>query len=280
MNRGVKGAVAVVAVALLLWGCGGGGAVEGGAERAGEPRPDGGAILRQMSERLKSATAFTFSTAETSERVRRNDERVTVNLEHRFSVRRPDRLWFKATGDHDLELFYDGKRVTLVSHKEKVFGEFPAAATLAETVDVIGERYDVPLPIADLLSLDPDKALVNEQTTGGWEKRETVDGVECNKLAYQHPNVDFAVWVPAAGDPLPKRLYIKYKARRGQPSTTVTFRDWNLSPQLNDETFARKVPDDYEGIPVIQRAASVIPHPEEQGKAQASPEQPAQPARK
>ena len=202
-----------------------------------------------MGDKLKSATALTFSTSESNERVRRNNERVTIKLERQVALRRPDRLWFKATGDRDLEGVYNGKVVMLITHKDKVFGEFPAPPTLEETADAITSKYGIPLPIADLLTYDPKQSLLDARTTGGWQGREAIEGVECNVLAYQHPNVDFSIWIPASGDPLPKKLAISYKARRGQPKSTILFRDWNLSPQLSDETFARKVPSDYEGIP-------------------------------
>lgn len=225
---------------------------------AEDRRTQGDTLLKQMSEKLQSAQAITFSTTETIERVRRNNEKVQVSLNRQVAVRRPNRLWFKTTGDHDLESFYDGKDVTIVSHKEKVFGQFSALPTLDETADLIATRYDIPLPIADLLSSSPHETLLDDKTTGGWEKRETIEGVECNVVTYQHPNVAFSVWIPVSGDPLPRKLVINYKTRRGQPATSILFKDWNLSPQMNDEMFARKVPEDYEGIPVVQRASAVI----------------------
>ncbi|HWO02586.1 MAG TPA: DUF2092 domain-containing protein [Blastocatellia bacterium] len=246
-----------------------------------EKRAQGDAILNQMSEKLKSAQAATFSTTESIDRVKGNNEKVHINLERQLAVRQPDKMWFKATGDRDLECFYDGKMLTLVSHKEKVFGEVPAPPTLHETAEMITDKYGISLPISDLLTADPQKALKDEETTGGWNRRETLNGVVCNVLSYQHPAVDFSLWVPVSGDPLPQKLEITYKARRGQPSTTVTFKGWNLAPQLSDETFARKVPDDYEGIAVIQRESAVIP-PEEAQQQEPPPaaKEPAKPKSK
>jgi hypothetical protein len=37
----------------------------------------------------------------------------------------------------------------------------------------------------------------------------------------------------------------------------VTFNEWNLAPQTSDATFVPKLPADYEGIAVLQRAAAV-----------------------
>jgi len=168
------------------------------------------------------------------------------------------RLWFKVSGDHDLVGYYEGRRMTLVSNKEKVWGEFPTPPTIDETVDFVTDRYDIPLPIGDLLVVNPRESLVSDDTTGGVAGRETIDGVLCEHLVWHHPKVDWSVWIPVSGDPLPKKLRITYKERRGQPTTTVMFRDWNLTPNLTDAVFVRSVPNDYEGIPVIQRAAAVL----------------------
>ena len=280
MTRKIKPAIALLVFALILPACNKESGPAGSGARTGTDaaRPDAEALLTQMSDKLKSLTTFTVSTKETNERVRRNDQRVTLNLDRQISVRRPDRAYMRATGDLDLEIFYNGKLVTLVTHKDKVFGELPAPPTIAETAEMLTERYGIPVPIADLMSADPKAALKNAETTGGFEKREAVDGVECNKLAYQHPNVDFAIWLPVSGEPLPKKLDVVYKARRGKPASSITFRDWNPSAQLSDDTFARKIPPDYEGIPVIQRAAAVEASLEEQDKAKGA--QPAPPPKK
>ena len=43
----------------------------------------------------------------------------------------------------------------------------------------------------------------------------------------------------------------------GQPVTDVTFTEWNLTPSITDATFVPKVPAEYEGIAVVQRAAAI-----------------------
>jgi len=278
MNRVVKFAFPFLLIALTLQACNK--SEPAGTAGTDGARPDAEALLTKMSEKLKSMSAFTVSTKETNVRVRRNDQRVTLNIERQLSVRQPDRAYAKATGDQDLELFYNGKLVTLVTHKDKVFGELPAPPTIAETADMLEERYGLVLPISDLIAADPQAALKNPETTGGFEKREVVDGVDCNKLAYQHPKVDFAIWLPVSGDPLPKKMDIIYKARRGQPSSVITFRDWNLSPQLSDDLFARKIPADYEGIPVIQRAAALPVSFEDQKNTNPAAAKPVQPKKK
>ena len=73
------------------------------------------------------------------------------------------------------------------------------------------------------------------------------------------------------GDPLPLRLKVVQKSRKGQPTVDLTFTSWDLAPQITDATFVPKVPADYEGIAIVQRAAAV------KGAAATPPAEPAAP---
>jgi hypothetical protein len=211
-----------------------------------------------MSDRLAAAHRLSFTTTEELERSR-NDERRAHKLSRQIVIRRPDRLYFKVSGDRDMEAFYDGRRFTLVSHRDKVFGNFTAPAALDDTVDMLSTRYDIPLPVGDLLSVNARRALMSSQTTGGWVADESIDGVVAARLEWHHPNVDWSIWIPITGEPLPKKMFVFDKTGRGDPQATITFANWNLDVQVPDGIFTPRVPPDYEGIAIIQRADSVLP---------------------
>src|SRR5688500_4822981 len=98
-------------------------------------------------------------------------------------------MYFKATGDRDLEAFYNGKEMILVGHKDTVWGQLSAPPTLAETIDKIREYYGMPLPVADLLGFDAKGTLRNSANVSTVGK-ETVGGVECNLLSFKNVDVD------------------------------------------------------------------------------------------
>ena len=232
-----------------------------------DQRARGEAILKRMSDRLAAARAISLTTSEEIKHITRGGEPRVDRLTREVRLRRPNRLYFKVTGSRDFEAFYEGERLTLVSHREKVFGEFKTPPTIDDTIDVLGERYGIAVPIGDLLTGNAHRALMSSQTTGGWIGRESIDGTTCAHLAWRHPNVDWDIWIPESGDSLPRKLHIVYKVRRGRPDSTIVFKDWNLNAAVTDAMFARQLPADYEGIAVIQRASAVL-----------TPDQPATPA--
>jgi hypothetical protein len=187
-----------------------------------------------------------------------------------YTVRRPNRFYGKMTGGLGLEVWYNGKTVTIASHPHKVFAQAPMPETIDRTLDALAERYDMPLPMGDLFYGAAEKALLSDTTTGGYVGTDNVGDTPCVHLAFKDVGVEWELWLPTQGDPVPRRLKIVQKRRTGQPMVDLVFTAWDLAPQVTDATFVPKVPGEYEGIAILQRAAAV--------KNAATPAEPAAPA--
>ena len=231
-------------------------------------------LVQQMSARLAGATAMSVTTTEMRDVVRGSGKKETVPLTGVYTMRRPDRFYAKMTGGRGLESWYNGKTLTIASHPEKVFAQAPMPETIDRTLDALAERYDMALPMGDLFYGSAEKALLSDTTTGGYVGTENVGDTPCIHLAFQDTGVDWELWLPVQGEPLPKRFKVVQKRRTGQPVIDVTFTAWDLAPQISDATFVPKVPADYEGIAMLQRAAAV------KNAAAATPAEPAAPAAK
>jgi hypothetical protein len=247
------GRMAAVVVALSCVACG-----QRAPETPEARRERGEALIKKMSDRLGAAKSISVTTSEEIVRITNTGERKVERFTRELKLRRPNRLYSKTTGDRDLETFYEGERLTVVAHGHKVFGEFETPPTIDDTVDVITHRYGIALPMGDLLTNNAHLALLSSDTRGGWAGRDNIDGTDCARLEWQHPRVDWKIWIPESGDPLPRRMHVVYTARRGKPDANITFKQWNVQAPISDDTFARRIPGDYEGIAVIQRAAAVI----------------------
>jgi hypothetical protein len=214
-------------------------------------------LVQQMSARLASATHVTATTTEVRDVVRSSGAKETVEQTVLYTVQRPDRFHVRMTGGRDLEAWYDSKKVTVAAHQDKVFAQAPMPETIDRTLDALSERYDMALPLADLFYSSPEKALLSDTTAGGYVAIEKVGDVPCAHLAFHDVGVDWEVWLPVDGEPLPRRLKVMQTGRRGQPVVDVTFTNWNLAAAVSDARFVPKVPADYEGIAMLQRAAAV-----------------------
>jgi hypothetical protein len=214
-------------------------------------------LVQQMSARLAAANAVSVTTSETRDVVRLSGKKESTSGTGVYTVRRPDHFYAKTTSGRGPEAWYNGKVLTIALSQDKVFAQAPMPDTINRTLDVLAERYDMPLPMGDLFYGPAEKALLSDAATGGYVGTENVGDTPCYHLAFQDTGVDWELWLPVQGEPLPKRFKVVQKRRTGQPVVDVTFNTWDVAPQITDATFVPKVPADYEGIAVVQRAAAV-----------------------
>ena len=219
-----------------------------------EARRRGDELVRKMSDTLKAAPAFSVTVSESHERVARNGTKQPYTLEREVVIRRPDRLWFHTSGaDRDLQASYDGKTVTVVGARQKIYAIVPARPTLDETLDLVSERYDLRIAVADFLYSSPYDSFVDAQAQGGWVRRVDVAGTSCEEMTYTVKQVDFTLSVTSAEPTLPCQAQITYKDDPGKPVSRLVFSKWNLSVQPADTQFVANVPEGYEKIPVVER---------------------------
>jgi len=215
----------------------------------------GDQLLRKMSDTLKAAQAFSFTVSESHERMRRNGQKEPYTLKRDVVVRRPDRLWSHTTGsdNRNVKVTYDGKTVTVVGDTQKIYATINARATLDETLDLVTERYDLRVAVADFLYSSPYDSFADSQAKGGWVRRTTVEGKACDEVSYSLKAVDFTLSMTSAEPTVPCEARITFKEEPGQPVTQLTFSNWNLQAQPAESQFAAHVPQGYELIPVVER---------------------------
>ena len=174
-------------------------------------------LVQQMSDRLAAASDVSVTTTETRDVVRLSGAKDTVSGTGEYTMRRPDRFHVKLTGGRDIETWYNGKVLTMAAHQHKVFAQAPMPENINRTLDVLAERYDMALPMGDLFYGPAAKALLSDTTTGGYVGREDVGGTVHHHLAFHDVGVDFELWLPVEGEPLPKRFKVVQKRRRATP---------------------------------------------------------------
>jgi hypothetical protein len=218
----------------------------------------GDALLREMSKNLSALQTFAYTADERREVVKgaaKQEKRVS----RRVVVRRPNAFAFASTGDErDAEGWYDGKQLTIVSNRGKVWARGPMPATLDEALDFLFAEYAIQMPTADLMYSNPYEALITTETTGGWVDVQKVGERTCDHLAYQGKQVDWEIWLGEARR-LPCQIKIVYKNDPGQPVTIVTYGNFDESPAASDDTFAAKIPDGYQRIKIMRHATVTDP---------------------
>lgn len=252
--RRTRVAAQVVSVSILLLGA-------LACSRQAAPRDQaqatarGDALLRQMSDTLRGASALSFSVRETHERVRRNGTKVPFTLDRQVVVRRPDRLHVHTTGSdgRDVTVTYDGRAVTVVGRTHQVYAAVDAPPSLDATLDLVSERYDLRLSVADLLYSSPYESFADRDARGGWTRTADQQGMRCEEVAYVAPRVSYTLAIRADAPHLPCSLRITYLKEPGSPTTSMVFSAWNLAPTTAEGQFTASVPANFERIPIVER---------------------------
>ncbi len=190
-----------------------------------------------MSARLAAANAVSVTTTETRDVVRLSGEKEPMSGTGEYTCDAPIDSTPSRPSGRGVEAWYNGKVLTIAVHQEKVFAQAPMPETINRTLDALAERYDMALPMGDLFYGPAAKALLSDSATGGYVGTENVGDTPCYHLAFQDVGVDFELWLPVQGEPLPKRFKVVQKKRTGQPVVDVTFNAWNFAPQISDATF-------------------------------------------
>ena len=84
----------------------------------------------------------------------------------------------------------------------------PAPPTIEETLDFGRESLGLGYPISDLVYRNAFPLLMQDVTLALMIGKEVIAGVECQHVLFSRPGVDFQVWVPTSGAPLPRKYVV------------------------------------------------------------------------
>jgi hypothetical protein len=217
----------------------------GGVSGTNTPTPAQYALglLKRTADRLSAAKSFTFKTTSSVEVTSPVGHMLTYFSAAEVAVQRPDKLTAKRTGDgSSFDVYYDGQTFSAVDAKLGLFAQMPAPPALDELVPVVEEKTGLQFPYADVLYSDVYGAVTKDLTYAYWVGKTTIDGVECDHLAFAGPGIEFQVWLGPAKDPLPRRLAVTYLNVERQPRFLVNFSDWDLKAKLSAGRFECKKP--------------------------------------
>ncbi len=223
--------------------------------------------LKRMSKTLSEAKSFTCKTRSTAEVPASNTgQYLTLIGSSEVAVHRPNKMRVRITGEvPNFDFYYDGTNVVAYAPQNKVYSITKAPGTLDEMLKFVEEKTGIQFPAADLLTSDPYAGLTKGLTSAFVVGQSTIDGVQCEHLAFMNPGIHWQVWVEEGKNALPQRLAVTYADVQNFPRRLIEFSDWNLRPRLRDSDFVFKAPSDAKQIEFV---APNVPAPTGRQKGQ------------
>ena len=219
--------------------------------RAQGPAVDPAAVklLRGMTDYMSSLKQFSVHAQNVFEDVLDSGHRVDHDLSASVMVSRPNKLRVeRRVGPTETLYFYDGKTVTQYRPVEKVYATEAAPGTIEGMFDFARESLGLSMPIADLVYRNAFPLLMQDVTLAMVVGKVDIGGVRCHHLLFSRPGVDFQVWVPEAGAPLPRKYVVTDTGTPALLSITTVMSDWNVAPAVDDARFTFAPPQGAKAI--------------------------------
>lgn len=212
--------------------------------------PDADRLLRETSDKLKEAKAFSVK-AEVWEDVVVAGHKVTTTKRVEVKLRRPDGLQVEVRSPlRSRGFWYDGKTLTLLNRKDNLYGTVETPDTIDKLLEAANEKFGVSFPLEDLLVSDPYATAMEDVKGGASFGKVELMGTACKHIAFSTERADWQLWI-AVDTGLPKKLAITYKKEETQPQVTALFSDWDLKGNFSDKTFAFVAPQGAAKIKIL-----------------------------
>ncbi len=210
---------------------------------------DAKSLLKAMSDYMAAQDAISFGFDATLEVVTKDGQKLALASSGAVTLNRPDKIRATRSGGFaDIEMLFDGKTLTLFGKTANLFTQIDVPGTVDHLVDELQNKYNRPLPAADLLMSNSYDALMLDVVDVKDLGSGVIDGVECDFLAFRTEEVDWQIWIAHGDRPYPCRYVITSKKIANGPQYTIQVRDWKTGDEVASDDFTFDNPTNAEKI--------------------------------
>lgn len=223
------------------------------AAPAGDKSAEAGYLLTYMAHYLAGLKQYSVAIRTSYDVVQESGQKIEFEEDRKITVVRPDRLRIdtvRSDGEKG-HFVFDGKDVTVYSDDSKVFAAAPKPGDLDGAVTYFVKDLQMRLPLALMLLTSLPSELEKRVDSIEFVETSTLFDVPCAHLAVRAEQVDFQIWIPTKGEPLPRRVLITYREEPGEPQFRADFSGWDLTPTVSDALFAFTPPEGFKRIPFL-----------------------------
>jgi hypothetical protein len=200
-------------------------------------------ILKAMSDYLAAQKTISFGYDTNFEVVTKDHQKFLLASSGAIDLNRPDK--FRATrsgGFARVEMVFDGKTLTLLRKDTNVYTQVDIPGTLDHLVDELRDKYQRPVPGADLLLSNVYDELMRDVIDVKDLGSGVIGGTECDHLAFRTQEIDWQIWIAQGEHPYPCRYVISSKGVDQAPQYSLQIRDWKTGAEVASDDFAFRAP--------------------------------------
>lgn len=227
--------MSVLALSLMV--------VLGTSTGVGADETDAKRIFKSMSDFMGAQKSLSCEFDATLEVVTKDDQKLALASSGTLILNRPDKLLVTRKGGFaDVEMYFDGKTLTLLGKNLNLYTQIDMPGTIDHLIDELRDTYQRPLPAADLLLSNSYDTLMLDVFDVKDLGSGVIGGVECDFLAFRTNEVDFQIWIAQGDRPYPYRYVITSKRISGEPQYTIQTRNWKTGGDVASTDVSFKNP--------------------------------------
>lgn len=201
-------------------------------------------LLKAMSDYMAAQKAISFDYDSVLEIVTSEDQKLGLASSGAVTLNRPDKLRAnRAGGFADVDMVFDGTTLSLSGNNVKLYTQIEVPGSIDNLVDTLKDKYDRPLPAADLLLTNSYDELIADVTDIKDLGSGVVNGAECDWLAFRKKDVDWQIWIAHGDTPYPCRYVVTSKKIPGGPQYTIVVRNWKSGNEVAADDFGFSKPN-------------------------------------
>ena len=195
-------------------------------------------LLKGALEHLSTLQRFSAKTRVFTEDLLDNGHRVDYESYGSMTIQRPDKLRGERRGvGYHQAIYYDGTSVTLYDVAHQVYASKPAPPSLPAMFEMAYDSLGLSVPMSDLIWPDDFALMMQGVTMARLLDMEEIEGVRCHHLVFSRPDVDFQIWIPESGAPLPRKYIVTDISTPALLSIVTTITEWKVDPRLPADAF-------------------------------------------
>ena len=212
-------------------------------------------LLKAMTDYVAAQQAISFDYDVSLEVITKDDQKLTLAASGNVELARPDKLRASRSGGFaDIETVFDGKTLTILGKNMKIYTQVAIPGSIDHLVDELREKYNRPLPAADLLTSDSYDELMEDVVDVKDLGSGVIGGTECDHLALRKKDVDWQIWIAQGARPYPCRYEIATKVVAGSPEYNIQIHNWKAGSDVASSGFSFTPPPDARRVDVADLA--------------------------
>ena len=212
-------------------------------------------IFEAMIKRISTADELSVRYIAGYDIVQEHGQKIEFSERRTMTLSRPHQLRTEArlSDGGERVVVFDGEKTSILDVDENIYAQMENKGSVDDALRYLVRTLKVRVPMARMFVSNASEEFGRLLQSLSYVEDSVLTEMPTAHLAGRTEEIDFQVWIPLDGEPLPRRLVITYKELEAAPQFWALFEEWNLSPRVDASEFEFNPPDGAEKIPFLIR---------------------------